>query len=198
MGNRLTLQSDDRHGCAEPGLQKEGKILYSPRAGHLPAARLIPTHRHVRPAPCIPRFGNGVHKLSTNAKVTEFNISISVQKNIGRFDVCKGKKFKPASQGWRFKFQEQQLQRTDTGSAAQSPSPLGMGRAGGDWMHSPPLRILTGSKRRWSQPQRCHVSRGRGRHPTTLKSCFYGKPQTEGAMKQPLGTYLCKTCTHTR
>lgn len=50
-------------------------------------AGIYPFRRHVRPAPCISCFGNGVHKLSTNAKVTEFNISISVQKNIGRFDI---------------------------------------------------------------------------------------------------------------
>lgn len=124
-GNRLTRQSDDRHGHAEPGPQKKGKILPSPRG-----RQLIPTHRHVRPAPGIPRFGNGVHKLSANAEVTEFNISISVQKNIGRFDVCKGKKFKPVSDGWRFPFQEQQLRRIDTSGAAQWPSPLGVGRAG--------------------------------------------------------------------
>lgn len=125
MGNRLTLQSDDRQAHAEPGLPKEGKILQSPQPCQLPAVQLIPTHRHVRPAPCIPRFGNGVHKLPTNAEVTEFNVSISVQKNIGRFDVCKAKKFKSVSHSWRFQFQEQQLQRINTGSAAQLPLPLG-------------------------------------------------------------------------
>lgn len=113
-GNRLTLESGDRQGRAEPGLQKEGTVLPSPRA-----RQLSPTHRHVRPAPRIARFGNGVHKLSANAEVTELNISISVQKNIGRFDVCKGKKLKPVSHCCGFPFQAQQLQRMDTGSAAR-------------------------------------------------------------------------------
>lgn len=92
--------------------------------GRVKSHRAHPTHRHVRPAPCIPRFGNGVHELSANAKVTEFNISISVQKNIGRFDVCRGKKFKPVSHSWRFQFQAEQLQRIEAGSAAPSLSPL--------------------------------------------------------------------------
>ena len=47
------------------------------------------TYCHVWPAPSISCLGNGVHKLSTDAKVAEFNISTSIQKNIGRFDICK-------------------------------------------------------------------------------------------------------------
>lgn len=47
------------------------------------------TYCHVWPASSISCLGNGVHKLSTDAKVAEFNISTSIQKNIGRFDICK-------------------------------------------------------------------------------------------------------------
>lgn len=122
QGNRLTLWSD-RHGHAEPSLQQ--KVRPCPaHSAPAPLARLSPTHRHVRPAPCVPCFGDGVHELPANAEVTEFNISISVQKNIGRFDVCKGRKFKPVSQGCRFPFQQQQLQRLDVGSTVRSPSRL--------------------------------------------------------------------------
>lgn len=106
----------------EPSLQQQ--VRPCPAHGApAPLARLSPTHRHVRPAPCVPRFGDGVHELPANAEVTEFNISISVQKNIGRFDVCKGRKFKTVRQGCRFPFQQQQLQRLDVaGGAARSPS----------------------------------------------------------------------------
>lgn len=47
------------------------------------------TYCHIRPTPSISCLGNRVHKLSTDAEITELYISTSVQKNIGRFDVCK-------------------------------------------------------------------------------------------------------------
>lgn len=47
------------------------------------------TYCHIWPTPGISCLGNGVHQLSTDAKVTELNIPTPVQKNIGRFDICK-------------------------------------------------------------------------------------------------------------
>lgn len=154
---------------SEPGLVKRVRKLLSPQA---PSTKLSPTHRHVRPAPCISCFGNGVHKLSTNAKVTEFNISISVQKNIGRFDICKGKKFKLLSLSWSVQFPKEQLQRISTNSDCRTWAP----GTECSW----PLRV---------QP----AATGDGvSHPMTLKAhynsptpAWYGKTWIREARRQP-------------
>jgi hypothetical protein len=76
----------------EPGFGlKERKILQHDSMNNGYQARKLGLHTycHVWPTPSISCLGNGVHKLSTDPKVTEFNISTSVQKNIGRFDICK-------------------------------------------------------------------------------------------------------------
>lgn len=49
----------------------------------------ILTHRHVGSAASISALGNGVHQLTTDAKVTELDVAPSVQQNVGGFDVCK-------------------------------------------------------------------------------------------------------------
>lgn len=53
------------------------------------------TYCHVRPAACVSGLGYGVHQLAADAKIAQFDIPLSVHKNVGRFDVCEHSKGQP-------------------------------------------------------------------------------------------------------
>lgn len=44
-------------------------------------------HRHVGPASGISGLCYGVHQLAADAKVTQLYVAVSVQENVGGFDV---------------------------------------------------------------------------------------------------------------
>lgn len=45
------------------------------------------THRHVGPAPGIPALRDGVHQLPADPEITEFNVALSVEEDVGGFYV---------------------------------------------------------------------------------------------------------------
>ena len=49
----------------------------------------VVAYRHVRPAACVSGLGYGIHQLTADAEITQFDITFSVHKNVGRFDVCR-------------------------------------------------------------------------------------------------------------
>lgn len=40
------------------------------------------THRHVRPAACIPGFSDGVHQLTADAEVAQLYVAVPVQEDV--------------------------------------------------------------------------------------------------------------------
>ena len=46
------------------------------------------THRHKGSTASIPGESLGVHQTTTYAKVTEFDVTISIQQDIRRFHIC--------------------------------------------------------------------------------------------------------------
>ena len=47
------------------------------------------TYGHIWSTTSVSRLRNGIHQLTTDAEITEFNVSIGVQKNVRRFHICK-------------------------------------------------------------------------------------------------------------
>lgn len=45
------------------------------------------TYCHVGSAACVSGLGYRVHQLTTDAKVTQFDVAVTVHENVGRFDV---------------------------------------------------------------------------------------------------------------
>lgn len=44
-------------------------------------------HSHVRSTASISGLGDGVDQLPADAKITQFNVAVSIQENVGGFDV---------------------------------------------------------------------------------------------------------------
>lgn len=40
------------------------------------------TYSHVRPAACIPGFGDGVHQLAADAEVAQLNVAVPVEEDV--------------------------------------------------------------------------------------------------------------------
>jgi len=67
-------------------------LHHVPSTAELNQTKLCATHRHVWSAPCIPGFGDGVHQLTTDAKVTQLYVAVPVQEDVWRLNVWQGKK----------------------------------------------------------------------------------------------------------
>lgn len=46
------------------------------------------TYSHVRSTAGVPGLSDGVHKLTTDSKITQLDVSFTVHQNVGGFDVC--------------------------------------------------------------------------------------------------------------
>lgn len=55
------------------------------------------THSHVRSAARVSGFGDGVHQLTADTKVTQLDVAVPVQQDVGRLDVCEDEKTKTVS-----------------------------------------------------------------------------------------------------
>ena len=47
------------------------------------------TYGHIWSTASVSSLRDGIHQLTTDAEITEFNVSIGVQKNVRRFHICK-------------------------------------------------------------------------------------------------------------
>ena len=72
------------HPCEGIGGKKTGTWSLKTLNGH---GNTQTAHRHIGPASGISGLSYGVHQLAADAKVTKLYVTVSVQENVGGFDV---------------------------------------------------------------------------------------------------------------